>query len=100
MKVVEIPFSRMQLLPPRPEVCQECAVSHGPREAHNAQSLYYQYYFYRIHGRWPTWMDAISHCDYETRNRWVEELVKLNIIPFPLYRNWGNPEAPWMSRQS
>lgn len=29
------------LLPPRPDVCQECAVDHAADQPHNAQSLFY-----------------------------------------------------------
>lgn len=52
----------MQLLPCAKDVCPACAVAHDPRAIHNAQSLYYQYFFYARHGRWPTWADAIAHC--------------------------------------
>lgn len=62
------------LLPPAPDVCQECAVAHEPNEAHNRQSLYYQYRFRSHHGRWPTWRDAIAHTDEVTRAFWEEEL--------------------------
>lgn len=62
------------LLPPASNVCQECAVDHEPGQAHNAQSLYYQMHFRSKHGRWPTWKDAIAHCDPEVRQKWEEEL--------------------------
>lgn len=60
----------MMLLPPPPDTCPTCAVKHGPHEAHNAQSLYYQYRFYGMHGRWPTWADAIAHCEPQVREIW------------------------------
>ena len=51
-----------QLLPPPPDKCQQCAVGHVKEAPHNAQSLYYQYWFKKQHGRWPTWEDAMEHC--------------------------------------
>jgi hypothetical protein len=62
------------LLPPAPDVCQECATKHEPEEPHNAQSLYYQYSFKAEHGRWPTWKDAIAHCSEEVKEAWTKEL--------------------------
>jgi len=62
------------LLPPKPGVCQECAVDHPPEDPHNNQSLYFQYKFRGDHGRWPTWKDAIAHCTPEVREFWEEEL--------------------------
>lgn len=67
----------MILLPPAPDVCQECAVDHKPDEPHNQQSLYYQMAFHMKHGRWPTWHDALAHCDERTRELWLIELRKL-----------------------
>jgi hypothetical protein len=64
------------LLPPKPGVCQECAVDHLEGDPHNKDSLYYQYYFYGKTGRWPTWNDAMEHCDEETKKGWSEELIK------------------------
>ncbi len=55
------------LIPPPPDVCQECAVDHEPEAPHNAQSMHYQYSFYADHNRWPTWKDAIAHCSDEAR---------------------------------
>jgi len=62
------------LLPCAPGVCQDCAVDHDPTEPHNATSLYYQYKFYGAYGRWPTWVDAMAHCDAKTRTAWTAEL--------------------------
>lgn len=68
-----------KLLPPKPGVCQECAVDHSPEEPHNQQSLCYQYHFYQRHERWPTWLDAMAHCAPETQEHWKRELVRLGI---------------------
>lgn len=55
--------AKLLLLPPREGTCPECAVAHDPKQPHNRDSLYYQYHFYAEHGRWPTWNDAMAHCD-------------------------------------
>lgn len=69
----------MTLLPAPPGTCQQCAVAHAPEQAHNQQSLFYQYYFYGKNGRWPTWTDAIDHCAPELKEKWVLELAKRGI---------------------
>lgn len=67
----------MTMLPPPGNVCQECAVDHPWNEPHNQESLYYQYHFHGRHGRWPTWSDAMAHCDPKMKEVWREELVRL-----------------------
>jgi len=62
------------LMPVPPDVCQQCGRDHEPDEPHDRQSLYYQYAFYAEHERWPTWKDALAHCDAETQQRWREAL--------------------------
>lgn len=64
----------MMLLPPRPGVCPICAVDHPPELPHNAQSMYYQYRFYGVRGRWPTWADAVAHCSAVMQQQWRSEL--------------------------
>lgn len=68
-----------QLFPAEPGTCPECAVNHGPELPHNQQSLFYQYHFYNEHGRWPTWEDAIAHCDEQMKAAWREELTKAGV---------------------
>lgn len=58
------------MLPPSPDVCSQCACDHEPEIPHNQQSLHYQYAFYAEHDRWPTWADAMAHCDEETQRSW------------------------------
>jgi hypothetical protein len=70
----------MTLLPCAPDVCQECAVDHEPANAHNQQSLYYQYTFYAVHGRWPTWTDAIAHCHTHIQGQWVKALADRGVV--------------------
>ena len=64
-----------QMLPAKPGVCPECAVDHPEGSPHNRQSLCYQYFFYNIHGRWPTWTDAMAHCDDATKAAWSKSLI-------------------------
>lgn len=74
----------MQLLPPKPGTCPICAVDHPADQPHNQQSLYYQYRFYGVRGRWPTWADAIAHCNDATRKHWEAELRRMGA--------WNEPE--------
>ncbi len=76
VKVIDI-AREGTLLPPPKGTCPECAVAHDPKMPHNQQSLYYQYYFYNKHGRWPTWKDAMAHCTDDVKAIWNEELEKL-----------------------
>lgn len=62
------------LLPAGPGKCPQCAIAHEPEQAHNAQSLFYQYHFYARRGRWPTWKDAVEHCPPHIREHWEKEL--------------------------
>lgn len=64
----------MLLMPPREGTCPVCATEHDPAEPHNADSLYYQYRFYGLRGRWPTWADAVAHCTPEMRDGWRWQL--------------------------
>ena len=68
-----------QLLPPKPGVCQECAVGHASDQPHNQQSLFYQYAFYGVHGRWPKWADAMAHCPEDVKVLWIRELAKKGV---------------------
>lgn len=64
----------MILSPPAAGTCPICATKHEPEMPHNCQSLYYQYRFYGVRGRWPTWADALAHCDDQMRQHWEREL--------------------------
>lgn len=59
--------------------CSECATKHEPNQPHNQQSLFYQYKFYNEHGRWPTWEDAMAHCDEQMKEFWCDQLQKLGV---------------------
>jgi hypothetical protein len=64
------------LLPPAPDKCQECATDHAWDQPHNQQSMYYKMHFHSMHGRWPTWTDAMRHCTPEVQALWRKELVE------------------------
>lgn len=86
-KVVDLALEG-QLLPPPPDKCQKCAVNHPEWQAHNQQSMYWQYWFYRhSKGRWPTWHDAMAHCSQEIKDHWVKELTNRGV-------NLGAAAAP------
>lgn len=67
------------ILPPPADKCQVCGHGHEPEQPHNPDSLYYQYAFYGEHGRWPTWADALAHCDEKTRAHWTYALKEIGI---------------------
>lgn len=71
----------MMLLPPAPHKCPICAVAHLPQDPHDRGSLYYQMQFFRKHGRYPTWADAMAHCDEETKQAWRNELLGAGVAP-------------------
>jgi hypothetical protein len=54
-----------------PRLCKECGREHTPDQPHDKQRLHYQYHFYFANGRWPTWKDAMAHCDEETQTAWT-----------------------------
>lgn len=66
-----------KMLAPAPDVCQQCATKHKPEQPHNQQSLYWQYYFFADHDRWPTWKDAMAHCTPEIKKFWIEHLKEM-----------------------
>ena len=73
-----------KMLPPKPGVCQQCATDHKPELPHNQQSLYWQYYFYADHDRWPTWKDAMAHCTPEMQALWrakLKEMFNIDVEP-------------------
>jgi hypothetical protein len=78
VKVIDM-LKEGMLLPPRADVCQECAVDHKPELPHNRDSLFYQYKFYKDHGQWPTWADAMKHCTPEMRAQWTKLLTERGV---------------------
>lgn len=72
-------LEEFSLLPPTPGSCPKCAGVHGEQLPHNRDSLYYQYSFYRSHGRWPKWIDAMSHCSEQMQKFWIENLKEKGV---------------------
>jgi predicted RNA-binding protein with PUA-like domain len=69
----------LNLLPPAPGLCQVCAVDHPEEQPHNNGSLYYQMRFHAEHGRWPTWQDALAHCNPVVQALWERELRERGV---------------------
>jgi len=67
MEIKEHGIDRVIIAPPVKGVCPVCAVNHDPAMPHNRDSLYYQMRFQQKHGRFPTWADAMAHCDEHIR---------------------------------
>ena len=69
----------LALLPPAPHLCQICAIDHPEEQPHNAQSLYYRWWFALNNGRSPTWNDAMNHCSEDVKAPWLLQFAKCNI---------------------
>lgn len=65
-----IPVGSMMLLPAAPGTCPVCATKHEPDQAHNVYSLFYGVRFQGLHGRSPTWADAVAHLPPATQALW------------------------------
>lgn len=76
---IKIITAKPFLLPPRPDLCQTCAVKHNPELPHNATSFYYQTKFNMDHGRAATWEDAMAHCTPEMKETWIEVLNQRGV---------------------
>lgn len=69
----------MFLLPAKAGTCEMCATTHDPEQPHNAQSLFYGMRFQLEHGRGPTWVDAMAHCDDHVRKIWTDALTNAGV---------------------
>lgn len=67
------------MLPPAPHLCQVCAVEHDEEQPHNAQSIYYQYWFTATNKRQLTWSDAMAHCSDEVKAPWLAQFSLCGI---------------------
>lgn len=67
----------------KPGTCKACALDHDPAWPHNQQSLFYQMRFHGAHGRWPTWADAVAHCEPDLHKEWKDELTRR--------KHWSEP---------
>ncbi len=85
IKVTEVPFTDAVILPPADGLCPECAVGHEPSMPHNRDSLHYQYKFRQDEeragreARWPTWLDAMAHCNDTMKAAWREQLESRGV---------------------
>ena len=77
-------MATMKMLPAPADKCAVCAVDHSPTQPHNQQSLFFQYWFYGHHGRWPTWADAIAHCSESLQKAWRAQLESLSAWSEPM----------------
>lgn len=92
--VIEETTAHFTLMPVEdPHACPDCGRRHEPGQPHDAQSLHYQYTVYGRTGRWPTWKDAIAHCDEATRQVWEDELRRLGHWPEDETRETAPPQA-------
>ncbi len=76
-EAVPVEGGGFRMLPGPPGTCEWCCVAHEPDQPHNQQSLPYQMRFHQIHGRWPTWSDAMAHCSDKVKAHWRRELVAM-----------------------
>ena len=74
-----IGMDRVALLPPKPGTCPECGDCHDARDPHNRESIYYQMRFNQRNGRFPTWADAMAHCDDGTKRNCLITLTKKGV---------------------
>ena len=69
----------VKIVPPLPGSCRICAARHDPEKPHDKDSLYYQNWFFRRYKRFPTWEDAMSHCDDRTKADFKAMLTRHGI---------------------
>ena len=81
MEVKEIGLDDFIILPPMKGLCPKCAVAHDPARPHDRNSLYYQMRFRQKHGRFPTWADAMRHCDEKVKAAWRAALSEHGVKP-------------------
>jgi hypothetical protein len=72
---VPIEGGSFKMLPGPDGSCEWCHVKHDPSQPHNKQSLAYQMKFNQIHGRYPTWTDAMAHCSEDIKVKWKKHLI-------------------------
>jgi hypothetical protein len=70
---------KLTILPPAQHLDQKWPVAQKEMEAHNAQSLYYAFWFNDTDVRSPTWRDAIAHCPDDIKEAWAKYLGSLEL---------------------
>lgn len=73
-------MDEIRITAPAPGLCPVCATRHDEQAPHDRESLYYQNKFYRENHRFPTWADAMAHCDPAKKAAWTEKLKKRGIF--------------------
>ena len=73
-------MEEIKVVPTSPGSCPICATRHDPQEPHDRDSLYYQNWFRKRYKRFPTWEDAMSHCDEKTKRGYIRKLARRGII--------------------
>lgn len=73
-------MDEIRITAPAPGLCPVCATRHDPHDPHDRDSLFYQNQFYRKYRRFPTWGDAMAHCDEATRTAWRKKLARRGIL--------------------
>lgn len=79
MKTEHPKLGGFTLLPAKKGTCEQCATAHPPEQPHNQQSLFWQYWFYGKHGRWPKWADAMEHCSEKMKADWTRALAEHGV---------------------
>lgn len=74
-------LEEIKVLPPGPGTCRICATAHAPTDPHDRDSLYYQNRFRRKYRRFPTWGDAMAHCNAMTKALWKARLIERGVSP-------------------
>ena len=84
------PPKPLKLMPPAPGRCQQCAVIHDPEMPHDANSLYYAFWYQQEHGKSPSWADAMAHCEDGVKSLWLGLLAQVGIDPNDPYKKGRN----------
>ena len=71
------------ILPPRAGACRMCGDVHEKWEPHNLYSIVYQHRFRKQNGRYPTWEDAVKHCDDRVKKKWEKKYGKSSMQKLP-----------------
>ena len=79
MEIKYFGINDFTIMPAPAGTCPECATTHEAGQPHNLRHLHYQYTFYKKHGCWPTWADAMAHCAPDVKQKWKEALKEHGI---------------------
>lgn len=68
------------MIPPGKKQCQVCGTNHDSETPHDKTNTYYQIQFHREQGRYPTWADAMAHCNEEMQQLWRQSLLAHRLM--------------------